>query len=462
MKKGIVRIASAFALLLLLGQTAYAQRVRQNVIDEVVWLVGDEPILLSDIEYQKMRLRSEGHRFDGNPDCLIPEQLALQKLFLNQAKIDSVEVSEQQVNRYVDSWIENAIRQIGSQEKLEEYFGKKLNLIKEDERKEVRNAQIVNSMRQKITESVQVSPSEIRKFFQTIPQDSLPFVPKTVEVEIISVRPQVDLAEIDRIKARLREFSDEITAGKRDFSVLARLYSENKTTARQGGEYGFVGRAALETEFASVVFNLSDPKRVSQIVKTEDGYHIVQLIEKRGDLVNFRHILLRPEANDLAVVKASERMDSITKLINEEKLTFAQAAEMFSDDKDSRANGGLMTNRNQESDFDGSAFFRYEDLPQDIARIVSRLKVGEISAPFRMRQSNGQEDVVVVRLKREHAEHVANLNTDYRTIKTMALNKKREQVIEDWIRRKQKETPIVIREQYSDCAFRYPGWVRKE
>lgn len=462
MKKGIIRIASALALLLLVGQSAYAQRVRKNVIDEVVWLVGDEPILLSDIEYQKMRLRSEGHRFDGNPDCLIPEQLALQKLFLNQAKIDSVEVSEQQVNRYVDSWIENAISQLGSQEKLEEYFGKKINRIREDERKEVRNAQIVNSMRQKITEGIQVSPSEIRKFFQTLPQDSLPFVPKTVEVEIISVRPEIDLAEIDRIKSRLRGFSDEITAGKRDFSVLARLYSENKTTARQGGEYGFVGRAALETDFASVVFNLSDPKRVSQIVKTEDGYHIVQLIEKRGDLVNFRHILLRPEANDLAVVKASERMDSITKLINEEKLTFAQAAELFSDDKDSRANGGLMTNRNQESDFEGSAFFRYEDLPQDLARVVSRLKVGEISAPFRMRQSNGQVDVVMVRLKKEHEAHVANLNTDYRTIKAMALAKKKEQVIEDWIRRKQKETPIVIREQYSDCAFRYPGWVRKE
>lgn len=194
MKKGIIRIASALALLLLVGQSAYAQRVRKNVIDEVVWLVGDEPILLSDIEYQKMRLRSEGHRFDGNPDCLIPEQLALQKLFLNQAKIDSVEVSEQQVNRYVDSWIENAISQLGSQEKLEEYFGKKINRIREDERKEVRNAQIVNSMRQKITEGIQVSPSEIRKFFQTLPQDSLPFVPKTVEVEIISVRPEIDLA----------------------------------------------------------------------------------------------------------------------------------------------------------------------------------------------------------------------------------------------------------------------------
>lgn len=443
------------------AQTQQKGQRQRNVADEVVWLVGDEPILRSDIEFQKLRLLSEGHRFDGNPDCFIPEQMAIQKLFLSQAKIDSITVSEQSVNRFVEAWEENAIAQVGSKEKLEEYFNKKLSQIREDERREARNGEIVRSMQAKITQSVQVSPSEIRAFYHTLPQDSLPFIPRTVEIQKISIKPKVDLSEIDRIKSRLREFVEEVNTGKREFSAIARLYSEDKKTALQGGEYGFVGRAALEKNFATVVFNLTDPKRASQIVKTEEGYHIVQLIEKRGDMVNFRHILLRPQANDKALLEATARLDSINTLIKEEKLTFAQAAELYSEDKDTYNSGGLMTNRNRESDFEGSASFRYEDLPQDISKEVYELKVGEMSKPFIYKQSNGTEEVLLVRLKDLHEAHRANLNTDYRTIKTLALAKKREQEIEAWIRRKQKQTPIRITDSYEGCAFRYPGWVQK-
>lgn len=424
-------------------------------------MVGDEPILLSDIEFQKLRMRSEGIRLEGNPDCFIPEQIAVQKLFLNQAKIDSIEVSDHQVSRYVDAWVENAINQVGSKEKLEEYFNKKLSQIREDERIQVRNNETVRSMQQSITRNVQVSPSEIRQFFASIPRDSLPFVPRMVEVQKITMRPSVDIAEIDRIKSRLREYAEEVNSGKRDFSTIARLYSEDKRTAIQGGEYGFVSRAALDADFANVVFNLSDPKRSSQIVKTDDGYHIVQLIEKKGDMVNFRHILLRPQTSEQAVTDAVARLDSVATLIKDAKLTFEQAAEYYSDDKDTRNNGGLMTNRNQESDFEGSASFRYEDLPQDLARVAHGLSVGELSKPFIQRLNSGQEEVVLLKLRAIHDEHLASISTDYRTIKAMALARKREQVVEDWIRRKQKETPIVIRKHYADCAFRYPGWVQE-
>ncbi len=456
----------AFSLLgvagLYIDANAQQKTTRQkNVADEVVWLVGDEPILRSDIEFQKLRLLSEGHRIDGNPDCFIPEQIAVQKLFLNQAKIDSITVSDQNVNRFVDAWVENAIAQVGSKEKLEEYFNKKLSQIREDERREARNGEIVRSMRAKITQNVQITPSEIRTFYSTLPQDSLPFIPRTVEVQKIAIKPKVDLAEIDRIKGRLREFVEDINSGKREFTSLARLYSEDKKTALQGGEYGFVGRAALEKDFATVVFNLTDPKRASQIVKTEEGYHIVQLIEKRGDMVNFRHILLRPQANNKALEEATLRLDSIQKLIVEEKLTFAQAAELYSEDKDTYNSGGLMTNRNNESDFEGSAAFRYEDLPQDISKEIYSLKEGEVSKPFIYKHSNGVEEVVIVRLKEIHEEHRANLNSDYRVIKNLALNKKREEEIENWIRRKQKETPISISDNYENCDFRYPGWVKK-
>lgn len=437
-------------------------KAQKNVADEVVWMVGGEPILLSDIEFQKLRLRSEGVRFDGNPDCFIPEQIAVQKLFLNQAKIDSIEVGEQQVNRYVDMWVENAIAQVGSKEKLEEYFNKKLSQIKEDERIQIRNNEIVRAMQQNITRNVQVSPSEIRQFFSIIPVDSLPFIPKMVEVEKISIKPKINLAEIDRIKARLREYAEQINNGTKEFTTLARLYSEDNRTAIQGGEYGLVGKASLEPEFANVVFNLSDPKRASQIIKTEEGYHIVQLVEKRGDMVNFRHILMRPIPNSDALTEATLRLDSICNYINEGKLTFAQAAEAYSDDKDTHNNGGLMTNRNQESEFEGSASFRYEDLPQDIAKVAYELKQGEISKPFVQRLPNGQQEVVVIRLKAIQEEHLANMNTDFRTIKAMALAQKRERVIDEWIRRKQQETPIVIHSHYADCTFRYPGWVREK
>ena len=461
------RLLSITLATLLVGASLSAQKVqtpkehKKSVVDEVVWLVGDEPILRSDIEFQKLRLLSEGHKVDGNPDCFIPEQIAVQKLFLNQAKIDSITVSDQQVNRFVEAWIENASAQLGGKEKLEEYFNKKINQIREDERRERRNQEIVRSMQQRIVQKVQVGPSEIRAFFNALPQDSLPFIPRTMEVQKISVKPKVDLAEIDRVKARLREFVDDVNSGKRDFSTLARLYSEDKKTSLHGGEYGFVGRATLEKDFANVVFNLSDPKRASQIVKTEEGYHIVQLIEKRGDMINFRHILLRPQTGNKAVTDAVSRLDSIKNYIAEGKFTFEQAAEYYSEDKDTRANGGIMINSNAESELSGSASFVFEDLPQDVSKEVHALKTGEISKPFILRLPNGTEEVVIVKLKEVHEGHRANLNSDYRTIKSLALANKREREIENWIRRKQKETPIRISDSYENCDFRYPGWVKE-
>ncbi len=458
--KRIVTLALACTALYSLD-TAQLQ-AQKNIVDQVVWLVGDEPILLSDIETQKLRLRSEGHKFEGNPDCLIPEQIAVQKLFLNQAKIDSIKADETQVSRSVKVWENYVISQLGSKEKVEEYFNKPFNKIKEDQRKEMRNGEIVRAMQRKITQNVQVSPSEIRNFYNALPQDSLPYIPQTIEVQLITLEPKVNLAEIDRIKSRLRTFVTDINDGKRDFATLARLYSEDKRTAIRGGEYGFVGKSSLEADFADVVFGLNDDKRVSQIVKTEDGYHIVQLIEKRGDMVNFRHILMRPEANEKALVQATERLDSLKQAIKDNKFTFSDGAKFYSENKDTRNSGGLMTNKNQESDFYGSAFFRYEDLPQDISKQAYELKEGEVSKPFIYKQRNGKELVALIRLRAIHPEHLANLNNDYRTIKELALARKRETEINRWIRRKQKETPIVIRVRYSDCEFRYPGWVQED
>ena len=447
---------------ILLAQPTQDEPQKRSIADQVVWMVGDEPILLSDIEYQKLILRSEGQGIEGDLDCIIPERIAIQKLFLNQAKIDSIEANETQVNRMVEMWIQNAISQLGSKEKLEEYFNKKISQIREEQAVQMRNEEIVRAMQQKIAQGIQVSPSEISTFYKSIPQDSLPFIPKTVEVEIIALQPQIPLTEIDRVKSILRSYADDINEGKREFSTIARLYSEDKRTALQGGEYGFVGKVSLDPTFATAVFNLSDKTRVSPIIKTDEGYHIAQLIEKRGDLVNFRHILVRPVVDEAALSAATKRMDSIAQLIEEGKLAFDQAAALYSEDKNTYNNGGLMINSSNESDFAGSSSFRYEDLPQDIAKIAHELKVGQVSKPFTMRTEKGLEQVAIIRLKEEHPEHIANMNTDFRTIKEMALAKKRSKVIDEWIRTKQKATHIYINEAYRNCTFQYPGWVHEE
>ena len=425
-------------------------------------MVGDDPILLSDIEYEKLCVRSQGWTYNAEPDCIIPEQIAVQKLFLNQAKIDSVQANETQVARMVDMWVQNVISELGSKEKLEEYFNKKLSQIREERTLQARNEAIVEMMKSKISQGVQVTPSEISAFYKQLPKDSLPFIPKTVEVQIIALQPQVPLAELDRVKSTLRGYAEDVNSGKREFSTIARLYSEDKRTASRGGEYGFVGKAYLDPAFATAVFNLMDKTRVSPIIKTDEGYHIAQLIEKRGDLVNFRHILLRPTIEEKAITEATLRIDSVAKAIQEEKITFEVAAQLYSDDKNTYNNGGLMTNTSNESEFSGSPNFRYEDLPQDIAKVAYELKQGEISKPFVMHTDKGLEQVAIIRIKEIHPEHMANMNNDFRRIKEMALAKKRKQVIDDWIRARQKQTHIEINERYRDCTFQYPDWIHED
>lgn len=453
------KIWSFAAGLIIMWCSCLTINAQRNVADQVVWMVGDEPILKSDIEFQKLRMKSSGMQIQGDADCFIPEQIAVQKLFLNQAKIDSIEVDDKLVNQYVERWLEDVVRQVGSKQKLEEYFSKKFTQIREDERREAKNGEIVRMMQQKIAENVRVSPSEIRRFYKEIPRDSLPFIPGTVEVQIISLKPEITMAETDAIKKQLREWTDEINTGKRDFSTVARLYSHDNRTSVQGGEYGFVSRASLDDNFAQVVFNLSDKNRVSPIIRTDEGFFIVQLIEKRGDLINFRQILQRPHISEKELTEAESRIDSVRSLIVDGKLKFGEAALHFSDDVNTRNNDGLMVNSNRESNFFGSSNFKMEELPQDVSRIVNDMKIGDLSKPFRMTNEKGLEEIAIVSLKGKTDGHRADLNNDFRTIKNMALSNKREKVLDEWVRNKQKDTYIYIHEQYRNCDFKYPGWI---
>ena len=434
---------------------------QDNVIDEIVWVVGDDAILRSDIETQRLYMLNEGQRFDGDPYCVIPEQLAIQKLYLNQAKIDSITANENQVIQSVDQWMNMAVNQMGSREKLEEYMGKKYSQIKEERKETVREQQIVQQMQQKLIGEIKLTPAEIRKYFNQLPQDSLPTIPTTVEVQIVTMEPKIPFEETDAIKARLRDFTEQVNTGKMEFSTLARLYSEDPGSSVRGGELGFMSKTQLLPEFANVAFNLKDSKRVSQIVQTEYGYHIIQLIEKRGDRINCRHILLKPKVSDKELTEATARMDSLYNDLKAEKFSFDEAATFVSADKDTRNNKGLMVNQNYESSNYGTPKFEMQELPQEIGKVVYQMQVGDISKPFTMLTDKQKEVVAIVKLKARVNGHKANLADDFQAMKQLVESRKREELLNDWIRKKQKTTYVRISEGWRNCDFKYPGWVKE-
>ena len=448
-------------LVCLLMSCSWLLKAQDNVIDEIVWVVGDDAILRSDVEDQRLYLLNAGERLEGDPYCFIPEQMAIQKLYLNQAKIDSVEVPESQVIQSVDQWINSVIGQIGSKEKVEEYFNKKLSQIKEEKIEMVREQQIVEEMQRKLVGDIKLTPSEVRKYYNQLSQDSLPNIPMTVEVQIITIEPKIPFEETDAIKARLRQFTEDINNGKYEFSTLARLYSEDPGSAMRGGELGFMSKSMLEPAFANVAFNLKDSKHISQIVETEYGFHIIQLIEKRGDRINCRHILLKPEVSEKELNEATARMDSIYNNLMENKFTFDEAATFLSYDKDTRNNKGLMVNSNYQSSNSGTPRFELHELPQEVGKVVYDMKVGEISKPFRMTTDKQKEVIAIVKLRARTEAHKANLSDDYQALKTIVENKKREELLNDWIRKQQKSTYVRISEGWRNCDFRFPDWVKE-
>ena len=427
----------------------------QGVIDEVVWVVGDEAILRSEVEEERLRAQYEGQQIKGDPYCVIPEQMAVQKLFLHQAELDSVEANESSVSHQVDMRLNYYINQIGSKEKMEEYFRKPSSEIREEMMVMVRNQMIIQQMQQKLTSSIKPTPAEIRRYYNALPADSIPMMPAQVEVQILSFEPPVPVEETERVKQRLREFTERIQNGTADFSMLARLYSEDTESAKRGGELGFVGKGQLVPEFAEVAFNLSDPKRISRVVQTEYGYHIIQLIEKKGDRINCRHILIRPRISAEDKIRAIERLDSIRQLIASDSLLFEQAVIRFSQDKNTVMNAGLMINPNT-----GSSRFEYQELAPEIAKQIYNLNEGEVSQPFvMMDQQKNREVCAIVRVKKKTDVHRANLTDDFQAIKSMLEQKQGAELLHNWILQKQKTTFVQISPEWQGCDFEYPNWL---
>lgn len=454
-KTGIAAAALSAIIALTAVHAPTKAQTKTNIIDEVAWVVGDEPIFRSDIEEQYRQARNEGESFNGNPFCIIPEKIAVEKLYLNQAKLDTIEAPEAQVSAAVEKRINFFVANLGSREKVEEYFQKPLPQLREQLMDVMKNQYVIEQVQLSLTKNVKATPADVRKYFDKLPPDSIPYVPMQVETQIITINPVIPRQEIEDVKARLRDYADRVNRGESDFSALAIMYSEDGSYM-QGGELGFHNRADFVPEFSAVAFNLSDPKKVSRIVETEYGYHIIQLIEKRGDQANVRHILLTPKVSRQDLDTAVVRLDSLRKELVAGTIPFDQATRLISQDKDTRNNKGIMVNEKT-----GSTRFEMQDLPQEVARRVETMKPGDISEAFVMKDPKRNKDVVaIVRLTKRIDGHRATLSDDFNLVKQMYEASRKDEILRDWVEKKIKDTYVHIEDGWNDCDFRYKGWRR--
>lgn len=430
---------------------------QNNIIDEVVWVVGDEAIYKSEVEEARHDAQLRGIRWEGDPYSLIPEELAIRKLYLNQAKLDSIFVTPDEVNQQLEMRIQSMADQLGGTEKLLEYYGLTMNQLKEKFYESIESEIIVSRVQSKIIDKVKVTPAEVRRYIANISADEIPYVPTQVEVQILTQEPVIPQEEIDIVKERLREFSERIQSGETKFSTLAMLYSEDPGSARLGGECGFKGRGEFVPEFSAVAFNLTDPTKVSKIVETEYGFHIIQLKERLGDMVNVRHILLKPRVPQESIDASLARLDSIADDIREGDFTFEDAVLYLSADKDTKNNKGLMM-YHPEGENTSISKFEMQQLPQDVAKVVNTMHVSEISNPFVMQMSNGKIVCAIVKLKTRISGHKATMVDDYQILQQMVLIDKQEKAIAEWVKEQQKTTYVKISEGWNKGGYKYPGW----
>jgi len=439
--------------------TAEADIPDAAVADEVIWVVGNEPILKSDVEVMRLQAEAEGVKWDGNPDFVIPEQIAVQKLFLHQAAIDSIEVKESDVATELEMQINHWIQLAGSREKLEEFRGQTIAQMRQQLHDDFKNNKLVSEMKRQLVADVNVTPSEVRRYFANMPEDSIPFVPVEVEVQIITKQPKISQENLNKVKDDLRSYTERITSGETTFAALARLYSEDPGSARQGGELDYMSRGQLDPAFANVAFNLTDPKKISKIVESEYGFHIIQLVDKRGDKIKVRHILRTPRVSQESIDEMSHKLDSVAIDIRDGKYSFDEAATFISDDKDTRNNHGLMSQFLADQRINSSRY-KMRDLPTEVAKQVEKLKVGEISPVFTMVNDNGKTVCAIVKLKSRTDAHRATINGDYQVMKDVVVAKEKERILHDWVVEKIKKTYVRMADKYKAGQYKYDGWVR--
>lgn len=448
----IKTIVPALAVFLTASGTLSGQTVRDTVIDGVAAIVGGNVILKSDIEAQYLQFRSQGSISGTAPKvkCQIMEQMLYQKLLLHQAQVDSISVTDAQVESEMDRRMRYFISQAGSPERLEEHFGKSLMEIKNDMREVIKEQMLTEQEQQKITKDVNVTPSEVKSVFRKIPKDSIPLINSEYEIGIIVKQPAIGETEKATAREKLKGFKDRIAKGD-DFSTLAVLYSEDPGSSKQGGELGMFKRGEMRPEFEAAAFKLK-PGEVSDIVETEDGFHLIQSIERRGEYINVRHILVQPKVSLADLNRAKTLLDSVAGLINSKKVTFDVAVLKYSDDP-GKNSGGWMINQAT-----GNARFEASQIDAKIFFIVDKLKPGDISAPV-LTSDRGKQDYRLYYLKSRTNPHKANLDDDYARIQQLALERKKQEAMDTWVDQKLASTYVAIMEEYRGCAFQRK-WIK--
>ena len=443
------KMLSFFVALFFVFMMAPSKAQESQVIDRVVAVVGQNIILQSDIEAKYMQYRLQGG-IKGSASsirCEILEDLMFEKLMLNQAEMDSITVTDEQVEAEVEQLVRYFVSQLGSQENLEKYYKKTMPEIKDELRRMRRDQMLVEQVQQTILANVEVTPAEVKKCYYNIPKDSIPMVNSKYEIAHLVKKPPITLDEKLAVKDRLYKMRKRILDGER-FSTLALLYSEDPGSAKKGGELGFHGRGEFAPEFEAAAFNLRDGE-ISEVVETEFGFHIIQMIERRGDFINVRHILLTVKVSLEALQVAYDQLDSIANLIHKDSLTFDEAVRKFSDEKD-KMSGGILVNPNS-----GSTLFDAAELDQQVSVTINKMKVGEISAPVPMKTADNKDAYRILYLKKKTAPHKANLKDDYTLICDWAMQKKREEIINKWIANNSQKAYIKVIDDFRDCDFMF-------
>ena len=428
---------------------------QDEIIDRIIGVVGDQIILQSDIENQYIQLKARGYR--GNEEktkCSIFEDQLAQKLLLNQAKVDSIEITESQVEMELNRRLQAFINQIGSEKQLEDYYKKSIPEIKEDFRELIRDQLLTEEMQRNIAGEITVTPSEVKKFYKRAPKDSLPLINSQIEIrQIVKIPPFSEEAKLE-VREKLLNLRKRIINGER-FSTLAVLYSEDKGTAIKGGELGFTNKADLVTEFANTAFSLKKDI-VSTFVETEFGYHIIKLIDRRNDQVNVRHILMKPKTSPESKRQAKSFLDSLNQIIRTDSITFKNAARGYSDDTDSRLSGGIIINPRT-----GDTKFEMDQLDKEMYYVIKDMKTGEISEPYETIDKNGNLVFKIVSITSRSKPHTANLKNDYKILQELTIQSKQQEFFGNWIKDKQKNTYTRIVDDYQTCIFSNKGWLDK-
>ncbi len=447
----IMRRTGIIILAFFITTVALAQ---DKVVDQIVAIVGGNIILKSDIERMNIDQQAQGITTEGDMKCEILENFLIDKLLVAEAELDTlIEVTPNQVNQSMDQQLQMYVQYMGSETAVEDYFKKTIVEIKSDMQEGIRNQLLSQQMKSKIVQDVTVTPSEVRYHFRNLTRDEIPTIPTQYEYAQITLQPQIDLEEENRVKARLRELKKRIEEGA-SFATMAVLYSEGPS-AKDGGVIGYMGRAELDPAYASVAFNLKGDK-VSNVVKSSFGYHIIQMVDKKGEKLNTRHILMKPKVSVEAREEAFNRLDSLASMIRNNEIPFEEAARIFSFDKNTRNNGGITINMNTMS-----SKFAVEDLDPDVSKIITAMNVNEISEPFETIDTESQQTVYkIIKLVKKTDAHKADLQNDYQQLADMYLMKKKEEVFNEWVAAQQSETYIRVDATYANCNFNFENWIK--